>query len=757
MDPALLLPLLVLAPVLGVGFVKTLDQRARDKQLKTYNVSFPDNLETAEVLNWITAITGTLRAGSVRLVGVPTIVFEVLATERGITHRLRVPGKDAAFIVSQLRQAIRGTVVTPVSKELPEGWSAALELGETNPHRSLRITSPEALSASLLASMQPLDTDEALLMQWVISPKVPERPPAADKYNRTYSTSARVMLGITTADRDEVHDRRDKLSEPNMFGVLRLAAKASTVPKALGIIRRLEMSIASARSADNRFRRLRYKTFSSTLENIRDGRAPMNFPAQLSATELVALIAWPVGNPHVAGLPRGQSRHLPASELVPREGRVVAMSNFPGSERALAVTPEGSTKHFHIVGRTGSGKTTLLLNLLTQDIQRGAPVIVVDPKEDLAIGTLDRVPEDRLDDVIYMSLTDVMSVGFNVLSGGSTQIVASELHAIFKPLYATDGVPVQETLYHGILTLMTSGFGGPYTFVDLVALFWPTSREEKAWSKAVIEAIPDPYIRSFWKSLDGMKGSERERYLAPLRARIWQLNARPEIRYIIGQAKSSFDMTDVLRGRKILILNLHGTSDESASLLGSLILNNLWHAVKRGVCDPKQPAILAMDEFWRFTNLPVSFETMTAEARSFGLSMHLAHQGLDQLTKPGLKSAVMNNVVNKVVFNRGADDAAEFAREFGKLVDADDFKQLGFRQMLTRLVDEDGGVSPPMSALALAPLTHAGLAVKAIQASRTRYGRSAADIESEIQARRTAPVESTRQKKIGEVDWDGSS
>ena len=63
----------------------------------------------------------------------------------------------------------------------------------------------------------------------------------------------------------------------------------------------------------------------------------MVFPAQLSASELVGLIAWPIGEPHIAGLPQSRARHLPATEAISRVGRVIAMSNFPGAERPLAL------------------------------------------------------------------------------------------------------------------------------------------------------------------------------------------------------------------------------------------------------------------------------------------------------------------------------------------------------------------------------------------------------------------------------------
>jgi hypothetical protein len=62
--------------------------------------------------------------------------------------------------------------------------------------------------------------------------------------------------------------------------------------------------------------------------------------------------------------------------------------------------------------------------------------------------------------------------------------------------------------------------------------------------------------------------------------RIWQLNGRPELRHIIGQGTSSFQMADVVSQGKVLLVNLGGLAQETASLTGTLIMNALWHAVK---------------------------------------------------------------------------------------------------------------------------------------------------------------------------------
>jgi hypothetical protein len=109
--------------------------------------------------------------------------------------------------------------------------------------------------------------------------------------------------------------------------------------------------------------------------------------------------------------------------------------------------------------------------------------------------------------------------------------------------------------------------------------------------------------------------------------RIWQLTARPELRNIIGQSSSSFQMSEVVAENRILLVNLGGLASDTAGLTGTLLMNALWHAVK--TTPSVQPTYLYLDEFQKFLRLPIDPESMLAEARGFGLGMTLAHQHLD--------------------------------------------------------------------------------------------------------------------------------
>src|SRR6266545_3286519 len=153
LSPYFLISIALLAlPV--IVLVRVFDQERRDHNRRTYRLSFPAELTNEQVLSFIWAISATLRPLPLRLLGTPNVVLELLATEHGLTHRMRVPWPHGEYVLDQLRSLVPGIRVTPEDDpELPE-WVWIAELGQTNITRTLRIPEPEPIAASLLASMR---------------------------------------------------------------------------------------------------------------------------------------------------------------------------------------------------------------------------------------------------------------------------------------------------------------------------------------------------------------------------------------------------------------------------------------------------------------------------------------------------------------------------------------------------------------------------------------------------------------------------
>ncbi|WP_112236898.1 type IV secretory system conjugative DNA transfer family protein [Kribbella monticola] len=724
----------------------------RKRERQTYRLAFPSDLKTEMITAWLGAITGMARAD---IFGSPSAALELWATATGIEHRLRVSTNIADYVVRQLRTLVPGIRVEPNDIE-EDGesvglrqWDYAIEVGSTNPSRTLRIPSAETLSASLLASVQTLKRADIVMVQLVFTPAVPEKPPVEHRPPRTGSFALNVMLGIGALSRDEVADRRHKLAEPNFHAVLRVAGRAAVPEHARLLVRRVQHALAGANDANSRFK-LRMVPPKALERRIDQAAEPMLTPMRLTSTELAGLSGLPIGQPHVAGLPPGQARHLPATAAIPRRGRVVARSNFPGAERPLAISAEDSFKHLHVIGGTGVGKTTVLANMMAHDFAAGYGVILVESKRDLFKAALDLVPKYRLNDVIVLDVTDTaMPVGFNILSDGNPRGAVERICQLFDRLYHdTRGVWTRELLYMGLRTIVTNP---KYTFVDLPPLLIPMTAEENEWRDELIGTVADVELKNFWTRFQNQPKSMQDRIAQPVMDRIWQLNARAEIRNIIGQSESKFDIETVLRNGGIVLVNLAGVGEATASLAGTLLLNSVWAAVQR--VKLTHPTFLYLDEFQSFLNLPISPEEMLAKARSFGLGMVLAHQHLAQLPLE-LRGAVMANARSKVVFQLSADDAMVFSREFGRSVDQDDFMNLGAYEVICRLAT-GASISQPVTGMTLPPGRSTGMAKTVRHRSRNRYGRPVRAVEQEIAQRRSpAGAGSGKQRPhLGPVEW----
>jgi hypothetical protein len=233
--------------------------------------------------------------------------------------------------------------------------------------------------------------------------------------------------------------------------------------------------------------------------------------------------------------------------------------------------------------------------------------------------------------------------------------------------------------------------------------------------------------------------------------RAWQLVSRPEARYIIGQSQSSFKMADVLAGNKILLVSLAGLPTETASLLGTLLVNALWTAAQ--TMTPDKPNFLYLDEFQLMTRLPMGLDDMLARARKHKLGVVLGTQYLEDLPME-LKNAVINNARSRVIFQSSAKEARTWQQEMGRqYVTENDITRLPRYEAYAQLVT-DSGVGQPVTLHALKPLPTTGVAKEAIAISQHKYGKPLADVEAQMVARRKGtPTKKSNRLPVGIKEW----
>ncbi|MBO1267102.1 type IV secretory system conjugative DNA transfer family protein [Arthrobacter cavernae] len=731
---------------IGVLKMKLKSQAELDGDRKTYVLTFPQDLAEDRVKAWLRSLSGTLHSKASPFAGVRTIVFETWSTPMGIEHRIMVPRHQSDDIMSQLRTHIRGLRYEPATTFPQHEWTYAVEVGESSPERSLRIVNSNDAAASILASLGPLKDNEAVLMQWVVTPVRPERLPEDGDPSARFSLKS--ILGVQPASRDELADRRKKLTESNYGAVLRVAARAHDQPRAAKLVQNVRTSFTALNSPDNRFIEMRVPKVK-LLDRIERAASLMRFPMTLSISELIPLIAYPIGSPMVAGLPRSASRHLPADTSIPTKGIHIGMANFPGGERPVAISWEDITKHMHIAAPTGTGKTEFMRTIGRQIIEAGMGMLLIETKDDLFDRLLESIPRERINDVVVIDLNDPTSpVGFNVLDDGDPYQTIENIESIVSNIHGDkDGVWFKKVVYHALRTLMTRPGA---TVSDLVPLLQPTD-EQLPWRKEIIKNLKEPELIQFWKDLDKMGEQKAVQVVQPVIDRFWHFNSRKAVRNIFGQSTSSLSMADAVAQGKIVLVNVTNIEKSTTKFIASMLISSAWKAVRDK--RPDKPFFFMADEVQNLMSLPISLDEMLAQARSYNFPIIMANQSVSQLPQ-NIQDAAHNNARTKVVFQLESKDASRMAGQFGSSVSEHDLMNLGQYEGVAR-ISTSAGVSPPVTFNALPPVQRQNLGWMVRQASHQNYGRAPEAIAAEIEKRRTAePTPRKQRPNIGIKPWD---
>ncbi len=721
-------------------------------RIVSYSWTFPTTIDTKQVQQVVHAIAS-------RPYGSAPVGFEVWSTTAGYTFRLRLPYAEAEYITTLVQTLMPGVSFTPETVAPQHMWSDVAELSDTEPGRTFNVRDPEAISAGLLAALQ-VHTGEYLLWQVVIAPPVmPYALPAETKPPRTNSPLVNVALNHLATPKDELDDRREKLKMLNLVSTTRIAVRAATPPQVNQLIGRVQAALGAVHG-HNRFRRLLRRPVDHpvVLGRLVDATLMPSSNIQLREDEAVPLLALPIGEPFIQGLPQSRARRLLASEAVARQGIVVADSNVPGRERPIALTSTGMTMNTYVSGPVGTGKTVAMANIFAQFVAAGGGALVIETKgekADLFHKALNYIPAHRVQDAILIDVTDTQwPAGFNILEQGNPQVVASSLDTLFEAIYGSSGVRMPAALYHGVMTLMTTTSAPqPMTIVDLPILYAPRSSEEGALAQRLIEGVSDPEIRRWWHSVAELYKTPNRRadFFEPINQRLWQISSRSELRNIFGQSQSSFDFFDAIANNKIILVNLVGFGRQMRNLLGAILCDLFWGCIKGRAA--RQPFALFLDEFQNFPTFALEVgNEMLSEGRAFNLCAVYGNQGVSQLA-PRLLDAVMNNCRNKFIYQTDSSNARTFMREFGRSVGEDDIVNLSHYEAIGRLVGS-AGVSPPLTMKMRPPLPPAGWAHQVRLQSRQKYGRTVDQVVADIRARRGEQDDQPHnQPQVGESEW----
>lgn len=686
---------------------------------------WPTEVDEASLLAVWRVLAGTA--------GTP-VRLQALGRGGPVEHRLSVPAERRANIVRQLRAIVPGLGVESAETEPLPKFTVALDIRQSTRRRPLRIDVIGTVSASLLRALAAPRADEVILLTWTLTKRLPARAVPGSVRLPPESLPAAIVSAPFTPGRKPDADTRQALkvkqAEPGWRVIGRLAVRAASDQRARLLAGGV---LAALRVAEAPGVHLIGHTISPrSLESGVRSRLVLNLP------ELVMLSSWPIGDTASLPIVKVGSRRLPASEAIPRNGRVLGESTWPGASRPLVLSPSDGLRHSLFLGPTGVGKSTAMLALIEADMKADRGLLLVDPKSDLARDVLARVPDERRDDVVVIDAgagngSDV--VGINPLAGTSPDLAADELQGLLRDLSGDHWGPrLDEIVATGMLTLARAGSQSLITLAPLLT--------DAGFRRRIVGQVQDPYVASFWAGFEGWSDAERTTAVAPVLRRLRPFLIRPGLRRLVGQPSSGFDLADVFTKRRIVIVDLARgqIGEEAAKLLGALVLTRFWRAVQGRSSIPadRRSAVTAyVDEFHDVVHLPLRLEDALAQARGLGVGFVFATQHLKRLT-PQLRAAVMANARSKVVFQLQADDAREMARDQALLTPGD-FQNLESFHFYSQLVAE-AQVQPWCSGHTRPPSEPTTDSLVLRSRSIARYGMAAAQIDQDIAAMLTPPV-----------------
>lgn len=341
-----------------------------------------------------------------------------------------------------------------------------------------------------------------------------------------------------------------------------------------------------------------------------------------------------------------------------------------GEFQMLKIRNEDRFLHMYCVGGTGSGKTKFIEFPIQQDIWNRRGFGVISPHADLITdikGFLacyaERHGEEIFDQVILVDPCDPkFTVLFNpleLLPGVSPEKQAQEFTTVCKrqPQFKDFFGPRMENLWY--LSLVALGEAGqPLSML-------PRFLADQEFRRQVLEKVSNPIVRADFENFDLLTKRQQLEWCQPITNKTNQFFADKRIYQMFSQAKSSFNIRDVMDSGKILLISTDKGSlgDATSDLTNGLFLAKIQMAAfsRSDIPESKRiPWTLYLDEFQNFVS--DSFSVTLSEGRKYKLSLVMAHQTLEQVPQD-IRSIILGNTGIQVYFRINRADSEILAKE----------------------------------------------------------------------------------------------
>ena len=314
-----------------------------------------------------------------------------------------------------------------------------------------------------------------------------------------------------------------------------------------------------------------------------------------------------------------------------------------------------------VIGRKQTGKTTLIAEMILDDIYNGAGVALFDAYGAAAKLVLDRIPEERWDDVVLIEPHTqrnhpvAYNPFFNIKPEDRSKFVAGEKYTL-KSVWDYISFPtptMDDTITNSVAAVLETNEP------TLVSLKWfLTSKKHR--DRALL-SVKDKIIKNYWTNdFDSLSKKQQSDDTRSTLTKIRAFTSDPLTRHILGQPVSKIDLKEIMDTGKILIVNLPigQIGLEATKLLGSLLMADLHNVALARSGDPFYCFVDGCNRFAYSTQV----EMLDTPASS-QVGYVFTHSFLDQL-EPQLKNALIGSAGNIVSFATGVLDEGQLGALF---------------------------------------------------------------------------------------------
>ena len=550
---------------------------------------------------------------------------------------------------------------------------------------------------------------------------------------------------VTSVKQDEISAIANKMRYPAFETLIRVIASSSNRPRSEAIVGGIVSAFSQFDSPElNGFKVNLFKDPKKLVIDYAFRFFPLKTRTNiLNSVELASVYHLPEQN----AIPNSQvERQLvkqvdgPAKLMT--EGIFLGTNEFRGTKKPIYLGEKDRRRHMYVIGQTGMGKSVFLENIAFQDMCDGRGFAFIDPHGDAVEALLKRVPEERIDDVIYFDPADIEHpVGMNMFEFTSedqkdfiVQEGISMLQSLFDPQNQGFFGPRGQHMFRNAALLLMADPAGA-TFIDIPQCF-----TDPEFVKSKLKYVTDKAVYDYWTKEfpASQKSSDAGEVITWFASKWGPFLSNTIMRNTLGQVKSGFNIREIMDNKKIFLVNLSKgrLGDINANLLGMIFVMKFQQAAmsRQDIPeDQRQDFCLYVDEFQNFAT--DSFESILSEARKYRLNLIVANQFMTQLTEK-IREALLGNVGTIICGRIGVTDAELMVKAFSPTFTAEDLTKTPNFAAVAKVMMFDMP-SAPFTMNLPAPMgePNDNLMESLKDYSATRYAKTRSEVEQEINER----------------------